>query len=130
MNDEELATHLPKKPTTDGPHPAVLVGPGVVDEVLERLLLHFDADPDDELEVQRDGVTLGYLSADTLYALLPRLTRGIGDADHFALPGDPLDELLVLDCPEGDYTLTVVLYRADAPPHCPHHPEHALVVRR
>jgi hypothetical protein len=129
MNDEELATHLRRRPTTPGPHPVVMISRGPVDDVLDRLLLHFDARPDDELEVRRDRATLGYLTASALYALLPPLTRGIGDGDHFALLGDPLDELLVLDCPEGDYSLTVVLYPAGHPPRCPRHPDLELTVR-
>ena len=130
MDDRELAAGLPDVPATAGPHPVVVVAPGPVGAVLDRLPLHFNAHPDDELEVRRGSVTLGYVNADTLYRILPPRTRGVGDADHFALLGDPAGEVLVLDCPEGDYALSVVLYPAGSPPRCPHHPDRVLRVRQ
>jgi hypothetical protein len=132
MDDRELAVRLPDVPATAGPHAVVVVAPGPVGAVLDHLLLHFNDHPDDELEVRREGVTLGYVTADTLYRILPPRTRGTGggDADHFALLGEPGGEVLVLDCPEGDYSLSVVLYPAGSPPHCPHHPDLVLQVRQ
>lgn len=133
MDDEDLAAGLPDEPATAGPHPVVMVPAGTVDVVLSRLLLHFNTHPDDELEVRREGVTLGYVTADTLYRILPPPTRGRtrgGGADYFALLGEPADEVLVLDCPEGDYSLSVVLYPAGSPLHCPHHPDLVLQARR
>jgi len=130
MDDRDLAAGLPDVPATAGPHPVVVVASGPVGAVLDRLLLHFNAHPDDELEVRREGVTLGYVTADTLYRILPAPTRSTGgDADHFALLGDSGGEVLVLDCPEGDYSLSVVLYPAGSPPRCPRHPDRVLQVR-
>lgn len=129
MNDEELADALPDEPRTPGPHVTAIVAPGSVDATLDELLLHFERHQDDELRVQRGGTTLGYLDADTLYRLVPSLTRGVGDADHFELYGEPRDEVLVLDCPLGDFSLEVVLYPVDGPPRCPHHPDRELQVR-
>jgi hypothetical protein len=122
MNDQEWAAHLADRPSKSSDHRVVVISAGPVDGVMNRLLLHFEAHPDDELEIRRDRTTLGYLTAAALYATLANPTRGLGDADHYGLLGLPEDELLVLRCPECDYSLSVVLLHGE-PPRCPRHPE-------
>jgi hypothetical protein len=129
MNDRELADALPDEPRTPGPYVTAIVGPGSVDSTLDALLLYCESHRDDELGVQRGGTTLGYLDAETLYRLVLPLTREVGGADHFELYGEPRDQVLVLDCPLGDFSLRVVLYPVDSPPRCPHHPDRELRVR-
>jgi CHAT domain len=85
ITDEELARHLRATPATAGPYPVVTVEPGPVEGLLSQLLLYFEWHPEHaEVRVRRGDVLLGYLHRDTLYTILPTLTRGIGDTDGSA----------------------------------------------
>lgn len=131
MDDTELAAQLSPESERPGPHPTVVIDAGPVDGVLEHLLLHFDRYPMSKLRVQRGDVLLGYLDAGTLYRIVPELTRGIGDSDHFGLPGEADDEVITFECPVAGcgYELSVVLYPAGSVLGCPRHPGGSLRAR-
>jgi len=92
ITDEELARQLRAAPATAGPYPVVTVEPGPVDGLLSRLLLYLELHPEHaEVSVRRGDVLLGYLDRDTLYAIVPALTRGIDGGDG-SVACDPDDE--------------------------------------
>jgi hypothetical protein len=125
MNDDELAGYLTGKPATDTSRPVVAIESGSVDGIFDPLLLYFESHPEEhDVQIVRDDLVVGYLDRDTLYRIVPPLSRGIGDADHYSLLGDTDDELLTFVCPvEGcDYQLSVVLMPAGRALKCQRHP--------
>lgn len=114
------------------PFPGVVVDDGQdASRELAAVLGYFDAD-DDRLAVtvHAGGVELGLLHRRDAYSLPPPRpgTRGYGDSDRAALPGDVHYELITLRCPVADCThrLALILCPLRAP-HCPVHPDQALV---